>query len=106
MRRGEVWWAELPQPWGSRPVLLLSRDEAYDLLSRVVVAPLTTRIRRTSSVVMVTPDIDGVSVRSIVNLDNLHSVPKDLLVSMLTELNDERMLQVEAALHFALDLRT
>lgn len=106
MRRGEVWWAELPEPWGPRPVLLLSRDQAYDVLSRVVVAPLTIRIRRTASVVMVEPGTDGVPERSIVNLDNLHSVPKDVLVSLLAELSDERMLQVEDALHFALDLRT
>lgn len=29
MRRGEVWWADLPAPVGRRPVLLLSRDRAY-----------------------------------------------------------------------------
>ena len=29
MRRGEVWWADLPAPAGRRPVVLLSRNEAY-----------------------------------------------------------------------------
>jgi mRNA-degrading endonuclease toxin of MazEF toxin-antitoxin module len=27
MRRGEVWWADLPAPAGKRPVVLLSRND-------------------------------------------------------------------------------
>jgi len=45
VRRGEVWWAELPTPAGRRPVVLLSRDEAYPIRNLVTVAPVTTRIR-------------------------------------------------------------
>ncbi len=33
MRRGEVWWAELPERVGRRPVVLLSRDSAYKVRS-------------------------------------------------------------------------
>lgn len=106
MRRGEVWWAELPAPYGTRLVLLLSRDEVYDLLNRTVVVPLTTRLRRVPSAVPVTPDVDGVPERSIVSLDNIQAIPKHLLVSFVTKLSDQRMLQVERALHFALALRT
>ncbi len=45
MKRGEIWWAELAPPAGRRPVLLLSRNEAYAVRELVMVAPLTTRIR-------------------------------------------------------------
>ena len=45
MRRGEVWWAELPQPVGRRPVLLLSRDAAYSVRTPVTVAIVTRTIR-------------------------------------------------------------
>ena len=31
MERGEIWWADLPPPSGRRPVLLLSRNEAYSV---------------------------------------------------------------------------
>jgi hypothetical protein len=41
MRRGEVWWAQLPSPAGRRPVVLLSRDTAYRVRSAVTVAPVT-----------------------------------------------------------------
>lgn len=45
MKRGEVWWADLPPPAGRRPVVLLSRDEAYAIRALVIVAPVTTRVR-------------------------------------------------------------
>ena len=37
MRRGEVWWADLPVPVGRRPVVLLSRNEAYAVRELVTV---------------------------------------------------------------------
>ncbi|MFC1989823.1 type II toxin-antitoxin system PemK/MazF family toxin [Chloroflexota bacterium] len=40
MRRGEIWWAELEPPVGERPVVLLSRNEAYNVRSLVIVAPV------------------------------------------------------------------
>lgn len=45
MKRGEVWWADLEPPTGRRPVLLLSRNEAYGVRRLILVAPLTTRLR-------------------------------------------------------------
>jgi len=39
VRRGEIWWADLPPPAGRRPVLLLSRDEAYAIRGLITVAP-------------------------------------------------------------------
>lgn len=45
MRKGEVWWANLPSPIGKRPVVLLSRDEAYSVRNAVTVAEITSTIR-------------------------------------------------------------
>ena len=59
MKRGEVWWAEVGPPAGRRPVLLLSRNEAYAVRELVMVAPLTTRIRGIPSEVSL-GDEDGV----------------------------------------------
>jgi mRNA interferase MazF len=35
MKRGEIWWAEPPTSAGRRPVLLLSRNEAYAVRDEV-----------------------------------------------------------------------
>lgn len=45
MKRGDVWWAGLPAPAGRRPVVLVSRNEAYAVRELVIVVPVTTRAR-------------------------------------------------------------
>lgn len=103
MRRGEIWWAKLPPPIGQRPVLLLSRDEAYRLRTHVTVAELTTTIRHISVEVPVGPE-DGVPRPSAINLDTLTTVPKSCLLYRVCELRQEKMDQVNRAVQFALDL--
>lgn len=103
MRRGEVWWAHLPTPVGRRPVLLLSRDAAYRVRTAVTVAPVTRTIRHIPTEVPL-QRADGVPTRSVVNLDDIATVPKSLLKDRLTILSPARMREVEAAIRFALDL--
>lgn len=105
MRRGEIWGADLGLPWRRRPVLLLSRDTAYSLLTRVIVAPLTSRIRQSGSLVLLDPRLDRVPETSVVSLDNLQAIEKDRLTQLLVPLRPEKLLEVEAALRFALGLR-
>lgn len=103
MKRGEVWWANLGPPAGRRPVLLLSRDEAYLVRALVTVAPVTTRIRRIPPEVPLGPE-DGLAKACIANLDTITTIAKDSLVERLTTLAPEKLRAVEAALHFALGL--
>ena len=103
MRRGEVWWAYLPAPAGRRPVVLLSRDVAYRVRSAVTVAPVTTTIRDIP-VEVVLDEADGLPRRCVVNLDDVTTIPKDLLRARLVPLSREKLLAVETALRFALDL--
>lgn len=103
MRRGEVWWAELPPPAGARPVLLLSRDEAYAVRALVTVAPLTTRIRS----IPVEAELgtgDGLDRRCVVNLDSAVTIAKRRLRRRLTALDRDKQSRADAALRFALGL--
>lgn len=103
MRRGEVWWAALPAPAGRRPVVLLSRDEAYSVRELVTVAPVTTRIRRIpTEVVLDRPD--GLPRRCVVSLDTVTTIPKRLLTERLALLAPPRLAAVDRALRFALGL--
>ncbi len=104
MRRGEVWWAELEPPAKRRPVVLLSRNEAYDIRALVIVAPVTTRIRNIASEVQL-GIADGLPQPCVANLDTLTTIPKDCLKSRLAVLSSEKLEQVEAAIHFALGMR-
>ena len=103
MRRGEVWWAELAPPAGRRPVLLLSRNEAYAVRELVTVAPVTTRMRHIPSEVPLGPE-DGLPKPCVVNLDTITTIAKRSLQERLVTLSPEKLKAVEAALHFALGL--
>src|SRR4030067_1606110 len=103
MRRGEIWWAELGPPAGKRPVLLLSRNEAYNVRSLVIVAPVTSRIRSISSEVPLGP-ADGLPQDCVVNLDTITTIPKDCLRNRLTMLEAKKLKEVEVAICFALGI--
>jgi len=103
MRRGEIWWAELEPPAGRRPVVLLSRDEAYAVRSLVIVAPITTRIRHIASEVLLGTD-DGMPRDCVANLDTITTIPKDCLSDRLASLSPQKLKEVEIAIHFALGL--
>lgn len=104
MKRGEIWWAELPRPAGRRPVILLSRDEAYEVRRLVTVAPVTTRVRGIPVEVPLGPK-DGMPRECVANLDTVITIPKDTLRERLTVLSRPKMAAVDAALRFALGLQ-
>jgi mRNA interferase MazF len=104
MRRGEIWWADLPRPMGRRPVLILTRDAACEVRSYVTVAPLTTTIRKIRSEVVLGP-ADGLPRKCVVNLDDMQTVKKIHLKEFLTRVSGEKMVQVKEAIEYALDLR-
>jgi mRNA interferase MazF len=105
MKRGELWWAELEQPAGRRPVLLLSRDEAYTVRELVTVAPVTTRVRHIPSEVPLNIE-DGLPKPCVINLDTITTIAKECLRDRLTTLSAEKLRAVAVALHFALGLES
>lgn len=103
MKRGEVWWAELPAPAGRRPVVLLSRNEAYAVRALVTVAPITTR-RRGIPVEVELGLADGMPRDCVANLDTVTTIARQSLAERLTDLSPARMHEVDDALRFALAL--
>lgn len=103
MRRGEVWWANLPLPLGRRPVVLLSRDEAYAVRNAVTVAEVTSTIRGIPVEVNLGPE-DGLPKKCVVNLDTIVTIRKQLLIERITILGNEKIEQIKAALKFALSI--
>jgi mRNA interferase MazF len=101
--QGQIWWANLSEPLGWRPVLILTRSDAIAGLFSVTVAPLTRTIRGIPSEVVLEP-ADGVPDRCAVTLDNIATVEKDLLVQELATLSTAKLNEVFEALHFVFDL--
>jgi mRNA interferase MazF len=103
MRRGEIWWAKLDPPAGRRPVVLLSRNEAYTARSLVIAAPVTTRIRHIASEVSLGTE-DGLPQECVANLDTMTTVPKDCLQQRIAALSPKKIMELETAIHFALGM--
>lgn len=99
--RGEVWWSEDEQ-LGRRPVLVLSRSAVLPVLTRPLVAPLTTRVRGLPTEVALGTD-DGLPKACVVSLDNVLPLSAALLVERITRLSQARMTAVCQALAVATD---
>jgi mRNA interferase MazF len=104
MRRGEVRWYTFGVPDKRRPVLILTRTSALRFLSGITVAPITSTIRTIPSEVLLTPQDDGVLNLCAVNLDNVQTVQKAQLGTLLTTISGLRMREIEQALCFALGM--
>ena len=104
MRRGEVWWDELPQPTGRRPVVLLSRDAAYRVRTSITVGVVTRTARAIPVEVSLGPE-DGMPQQCVVNLDDILTIPKARLTERITTLSPQKMTAVARAIIFALDLK-
>lgn len=103
MKRGEVWWADLPEPAGRRPVVLLSRDEAYMVRELVTIAPVTIRVRGIP-VEIPLGKREGLRRSCVANLDMITAIPKRCLTDRISTLTVTKIQEVDDAIRFALAL--
>jgi mRNA interferase MazF len=101
VKQFEIWWANLPAPAGRRPVLLLSRNDAYQYLNKFVVAEITTTIRAIPVEVRL-GSREGLPSPCAANLDNLRTAAKHWLDSRAGSLSRSRHREVKRALGYAL----
>lgn len=104
MRQYEIWWASLPEPAGQRPVLLLSREDAYDYLSKFIAAEITSTIRQIASEISLGEE-EGLPKICIANCDNLRMVPRASLTRRAGQLAPERWIEAKRAVGAALGWR-
>jgi mRNA interferase MazF len=92
-----VWWGEAQDEKG-RPFLVVSRDAANEVMQRVLVAPVSRRIRGLPSELTLGAD-EGLPVESVASFDNLRPLPKAMLVRRLGALGPRlhEICQVAAA---------
>jgi mRNA interferase MazF len=101
VRRGEVWWVEIPDV-GRRPHLILTRDAAIPVLTSVLGVPATRTIRDIPTEVRLGPD-DGLPVECALTLDNVRVIRKALCVERICSLESAVMQRVCRALSIATD---
>jgi mRNA interferase MazF len=103
--RGEIYWADLPEPDGRRPVCVLTRDAAIAALSRVTCAPITRTIRGIRSEVEL-GQAEGLPESCVASCDNVMTIAQSALDPVAVgRLSEAKRMQLDRALRYALDIR-
>jgi mRNA interferase MazF len=102
VKQYEIRWANMPEPVGRRPVLLLTRSSAFQYLNKVVVVEVTTTIRSIPQEVTLGTR-EGLQRPSVANFDNIHVVPKARLGERIGVLELRRSWEVKQAVGYAFD---
>src|ERR1700752_4698554 len=112
MRRGEIWWARLPDPRASepgyrRPVLIVQSDAFNQSAMRtVIVAVITSNLRLAAAPgnVMLRQRDSRLANNSCVNVLQLVTLGKNFLVDRVGRISPSRIREVDGRLRLVLSL--
>lgn len=102
--RNDIYWADLGGPAGRRPVCVLTRDAAIEVLTAVTCAPITRTIRGIRSEVELGPE-QGLPEACVISCDNVITIPLvDLDNEPVGHLDEITRARLDQALRYALDI--
>ena len=112
MRRGEIWWASLPEPAGSgpgfrRPLLIVSANSFNDSrISTVVAAVITSNLRLADAPGNVRLPVKGTGLTkaSVVNVSQIITVDKTFLTERIGRLNPRLLAEVDDGLRLVFSI--
>ena len=112
MRRGEIWWASLPEPSGSgsgyrRPLLIVSANSFNESrISTVIAAVITSNLRLADAPgnVRLPARGLGLSKPSVVNVSQIITVDKALLTERVGRLTPRLLAVVDDGIRLVLSL--
>lgn len=97
-RQGEIWWAEVEHQ--RRPVLVVTRSEAVEVLAGIVVAPVTRTLRGIPTEIRLGAD-EGLPVDCVASFDNLQRISRNALTKRTGDLRGRSHEICEALRAFA-----
>ena len=98
---GDIWWGEPPNE-KPRPYLLLTRDRAIPVLSRVMAAPVSSTVRRIPTEVPLGA-AEGLPIDCAASMDNIFALRKVYLIRRMGAIDRSRRRDVCEALAAATD---
>ena len=87
----------------TRPALILTREIVRPYLSRVTVAPITSRVRGLTVEVLVGPS-NGLDQESVINCDNIVTVPTSAVGRQIGFLWSEQEPRLSEAIRIVFDV--
>jgi mRNA interferase MazF len=112
VNRGEIWWADLPEPTGSspgfrRPVVIIQSDIFNQTnLNTSIAALVTTNLElgRMRGNVLLKQYQSGLPKDSIVNVTQVFTLDKKLLLEFVGSLSERKMEQIDQGLRLVLSI--
>ena len=112
MYRGEIWWANLPDPVASepgyrRPVLIVQDDTfTQSRISTIIVVIITSNIRLAESPgnVLLPSQATGLPKNSVANISQIFTVDKTFLVERVGSLPESLLEEIDEGLRAVLYL--
>ena len=112
IQRGEIWWADLPEPTGSepgfrRPVLVVQSDDFNrSRIATAIVVVITSNLKLAVAPgnVFLPQRATGLSKDSVANISQVLTVDKTFLTEKISDLPKHILEQVETGLRMVMDL--
>jgi mRNA interferase MazF len=112
IRRGEIWWAELPSPVGSepgyrRPVLIVQSDDFNRSRIATVIAVVITsnmKLVQAPGNVFLSKKITGLLKDSVANVSQVVTIDKNFLIERVGVVPDYHFRQIEIGLRLVMSL--
>ena len=112
MQRGDIWWVNLPEPVRSgpgyrRPALVLQADAFnQSRISTVVVLMITKNVSlaKAPGNVLLTARASGLNVDSVINVSQILTLDKSLLIEYVASISPTKMTKIEAGVRLVLGL--
>jgi mRNA interferase MazF len=112
VQRGEIWWADLPEPRGSetgfpRPVLVVQADAFNQSRIRtVIIAAITSNLALSSAPgnVPLPRNVSGLREESVINVSQLAAIDRGFLTDYIGKIPPRMQTSVDAGLRLVLAL--
>ena len=112
IKRGEIWWAELPEPVGSepgykRPLLIVQSNEFNNSnINTIIAAVITTNIRLVAAPgnILLPAKKSKLPKKSVVNISQLITIDKSFLTQKVHTLPNKTMEQIDNGIRLVLKL--
>lgn len=112
MQRGDIWWANLPEPTGSvsgyrRPVLLIQADAfTRSRIATVIIVAITSNLRLATAPgnVFLPATESGLPKDSVVNVSQIITLGKSMLDEYVERISATTLTRVEKGIRLVLDV--
>ena len=110
IRRSEIYYADLNPVKGSeqggvRPVLIIQNDKGNKHSPTTIVAAITSKLDKHRLPTHVGVKTDGLPLNSLVLLEQICTMDKSRILEYVGILDDETMVQVDAALIISIGIK-